>query len=114
MLLVTNLRQTYCQSRLLGRLSHHTFGIWWISWIGLFRARLKMINVLGYQVAIDRLADEDGGGYLATVPELPGCKSDGETRQEAKNNVEDAIRAWIWCAERMGRQVPAPAAALTH
>ena len=32
---------------------------------------------LEYAVRIERLAD--GGGYLATVPDLPGCMSDGET-----------------------------------
>lgn len=73
-----------------------------------------MMDAQGYRVIIEPLSDEDGGGFLATVPELPGCKSDGETRQEALANVEDAIAAWIWGAERMGRAVPLPAAALTH
>jgi antitoxin HicB len=44
-----------------------------------------------YKVLIEPLSEEDGGGYLATVPELPGCMSDGETRSEAHANVEDAI-----------------------
>jgi len=35
-----------------------------------------------YKVVIEPLSGEDGG-YLATVPELPGCTSDGETRSEA-------------------------------
>ena len=33
---------------------------------------------LEYAVRIERLADSDGGGYLATVPDLPGCMSDGK------------------------------------
>ncbi len=33
-----------------------------------------------YTVVIKALSDEDGGGYVATVPDLPGCMSDGETR----------------------------------
>jgi antitoxin HicB len=40
---------------------------------------------------IEPLSEEDGGGFLATVAELPGCMSDGETRAEALANVEDAI-----------------------
>jgi hypothetical protein len=50
-------------------------------------------------VVIEPLSDEDGGGFLATVPELPGCVSDGEARAEALANVEDAIATWIYCAQ---------------
>ena len=67
----------------------------------------------GYRVIIEPLSKEDGGGF-ATVPELPGCMSDGQTRQEALANVEDAIEVWIWTARNMGRSVPRPAPALTH
>ncbi len=66
-----------------------------------------------YTVVIDALSDEDGGGFFATVPDLPGCMSDGETRAEAAHNVEDAIARWIDAAVEMGRQVPAPSKTLT-
>ncbi|MDT7855263.1 type II toxin-antitoxin system HicB family antitoxin [Rubrivirga sp. S365] len=52
-------------------------------------------------------SDEDGA-YVAEVPELPGCVSDGETYAEAVENVEDAIRAWIETAQELGRDVPEP------
>ena len=61
-----------------------------------------------YKVVIERLSEEDGGGFLATVPELPGCMSDGETRAEALANVEDAIATWLHCARKMGRAIPEP------
>ena len=61
-----------------------------------------------YEIHIRPLSDEEGGGYLATVPELPGCKSDGETPQEALENVLDAIGCWIEAAQEMGRAVPPP------
>ncbi len=61
-----------------------------------------------YTVVIEALPDEEGGGYLAIVPDLPGCMSDGETREEALRSVEDAIRAWIEEALAMGRPVPPP------
>jgi len=35
-----------------------------------------------YKIKIIKLTEEDGGGYLAYVPELPGCMSDGETLEE--------------------------------
>jgi predicted RNase H-like HicB family nuclease len=61
-----------------------------------------------YPVLIEKLSSEDGGGYLATVPDLPGCMSDGETRAVAAHNVADAIAAWIEEAHALGREVPAP------
>jgi predicted RNase H-like HicB family nuclease len=39
-------------------------------------------------------ADEDGW-FIAEVPELPGCLSQGETREAAMHNIRDAIRGWI-------------------
>lgn len=65
--------------------------------------------VRGYYVAMDRLPTEEGGGWLATVPDLPGCTSDGDTIAEALENVGDAIECWIAAARRLGRDVPLPA-----
>ena len=56
-----------------------------------------------YAVVIEPLPEEDGGGFLATVPDLPGCMSDGETRAEAAANAEDAIVAWLEEAAALGR-----------
>ncbi|HEX9965792.1 MAG TPA: type II toxin-antitoxin system HicB family antitoxin [Allosphingosinicella sp.] len=61
-----------------------------------------------YEVTIRPLLVSEGGGFLALVPELPGCKSDGETPQQALENVYDAIACWIEAAEEMGRSVPQP------
>jgi predicted RNase H-like HicB family nuclease len=61
-----------------------------------------------YPIVIEPLSDEDGGGFLATVPDLPGCLSDGETREEAARNIADAIIAWIEEAKKLGRDIPAP------
>ncbi len=35
--------------------------------------------------------DEEYQGYVADVPELPGCMSQGKTLEEAKINIRDAI-----------------------
>lgn len=61
-----------------------------------------------YAVVIEPLPEEDGGGFLATVPDLPGCMSDGETRAEAAANAEDAIAAWLEEATALGRPIPTP------
>ena len=65
-------------------------------------------HLLRYPVLVSPLPEEDGGGFAATVPDLPGCMSDGETPQEAVSNVVDAIAAWIEAAEALGREVPQP------
>jgi antitoxin HicB len=61
-----------------------------------------------YAVVIEPLSEEDGGGFLATVPDLPGCMSDGDTREEAARNVEDAIVSWLEEARSVGRAIPEP------
>lgn len=62
-----------------------------------------------YRISLRPLADDDGGGWLAEAPELPGCMSDGETPQQAVENLMDAITCWLEAAEEDGRPVPAPA-----
>jgi predicted RNase H-like HicB family nuclease len=46
--------------------------------------------------------------FIAEVPELPGCASDGRTYQEALSNVEVIIREWIETAKELGRPIPKP------
>lgn len=66
------------------------------------------MSSLDYAITVEPLAAEDGGGFIATVPDLPGCMSDGETPQEAVANVQDAIRAWIEAAQDLGHPIPRP------
>lgn len=63
---------------------------------------------LPYKVELTPLTRAEGGGYFAVVPDLPGCMSDGETPEEALENVQDAIACWIEAAREMGRPIPAP------
>jgi len=66
------------------------------------------MSVLEYPLLLEPLSLEDGGGFVAIVPDLPGCMSDGETPEEAIANVKDAIAIWIEAAREMGRPVPTP------
>ena len=66
-----------------------------------------MISRLEYALGVEPLPLEDGGGCFATVPDLPGCMSDGETPEEAIANVRNAI-AWKEAAEELGREIPKP------
>lgn len=61
-----------------------------------------------YEVDLIPVSEERGGGYMAVIPDLPGCKSDGVTAEEALANARDAIDCWIEAAEEMGRPIPEP------
>jgi antitoxin HicB len=69
---------------------------------------------LEYSIRIERLADGDGGGYLATVPDLPGCISDGETPEEALKNVQEAIASWLEAAREWKIDIPQPSPPLAR
>jgi antitoxin HicB len=53
------------------------------------------------------LADEDGG-YLARVPELPGCFADGDTMEEALANLNVVLREWLTISLERGDSIPGP------
>ena len=51
---------------------------------------------------------QDDEAFIAEVPELPGCAADGDTYQQALDNVQVIIREWIETATELGREVPEP------
>ena len=61
-----------------------------------------------YPIVVNRLSDEDGGGYLAHFPDLVGCMSDGETPEEAISNALLAFDEWMDAARERGTKIPAP------
>jgi antitoxin HicB len=61
---------------------------------------------LEYPVIIEPLPEEEG--FVALVPDLPGCVSDGETAEAAFASVQHAAAAWIEEATALGRPVPPP------
>jgi antitoxin HicB len=67
-----------------------------------------MTQKADYAITVSPLAIADGGGWIAVVPDLPGCMSDGETAVEALKNVEDAIEEWLEAARAVGRTIPQP------
>lgn len=69
---------------------------------------LKYYIKLKYSVKLTPISEEDGGGWLAEIPELKGCMSDGETPEEALKNVEEAKVAWISTAIKRGQTIPLP------
>lgn len=58
-----------------------------------------------YRVNITQ--DEDGV-FVAEVPTLPGCISQGSTRPEAIENIKEAIAGYLESLEAHGEPVPPP------
>jgi predicted RNase H-like HicB family nuclease len=51
--------------------------------------------------------DEDGV-YIAECPSLPGCISQGETRQEAVENIREAMQGYLASLKNMMSRSPRP------
>ena len=49
------------------------------------------------------------GGYVAAIPDLPGCITQGETKEEALTLIEDAKAAWISTALEQSIPIQTPA-----
>jgi predicted RNase H-like HicB family nuclease len=45
-----------------------------------------------YKIILQRESDN---GYVATVPVLPGCVSQGDSREEVLKNIEEAIKVYL-------------------
>lgn len=81
--------------------------------------RLKRVNGAAsphedfarYVTVVNITKDEDGG-YVATAPALPGCITQGETREQARNNMEEAISLYLEYLLESGETLP-PTLAVT-
>jgi antitoxin HicB len=61
-----------------------------------------------YAHIISPLPEDEGGGFLITFPDLPGCLSDGETEEEAIANGHDAFASWVSARHDAGKEVSPP------
>lgn len=60
-------------------------------------------TILKYDVIFE---EQTNGGYTVTVPVLPGCISEGDTFEEAKENIADAIKLYLEDMEAEGEEIP--------
>ena len=61
-----------------------------------------------YAIRIEPLPRDEGGGFLVTVPDLPGCVADGETIDAAIAEAHDAFKAWAAAEQQDKGALPAP------
>ena len=57
-----------------------------------------MTKVLNYRVIVEQ--DEDGV-FVASVPDIPGCHSQGETYEETLKNIRESISLCLETAEEI-------------
>ena len=62
---------------------------------------------MDYVVVIEPAAD---GSFSAYVPDLPGCVSCGDTIQEVRELIREAVELHVGSLRRHGESVPPPAA----
>ena len=67
-----------------------------------------MTKTPDYPFEMRPLSEDEGGGWLITYPDLPGCMSDGDTPEEALINGKEAVAGWIEAMRASGRVIPAP------
>ncbi len=52
------------------------------------------------------IPDPESGGYVVEVPSLRGCRSEGDTVDEALENIRDAIDLYVDYLKSIGEEVP--------
>ncbi len=67
------------------------------------------MKVLDFKVIIE---PDETGGYVAICPSLPGCYSQGETIEEALENIKEAILLVLEDMEAQGEEIPDPSRTL--
>lgn len=58
-----------------------------------------------YRVIVEQ--DEDGV-YIAECASLPGCVSQGKTREEALSNIQDAVQGYLQSLKKHNDPIPPP------
>jgi predicted RNase H-like HicB family nuclease len=61
-----------------------------------------------FKYAIEIFYSDEDEGYIAVVPELPGCLAFGVTEEAALREIKIAIELWLEVAETEGREIPHP------
>lgn len=63
----------------------------------------KIINEYHFEVIF---TPQDEGGFTAEVPDLPGCITEGDSFEEAEENIQEAIELYLEALEERGIPIP--------
>lgn len=61
-------------------------------------------NILRYTAVFE--PDTETGGFVVTIPALPGCISEGDTFEEARKNIEEAASLYIEVMQEAQDEIP--------
>ncbi len=61
-----------------------------------------------YLFNLSPIPEDEGGGYVVTFPDLPGCIADGDTVEEAIAEARDAFAAWMAAVQEDKEKIPIP------
>ena len=68
-------------------------------------------KVQKFKYPVEVFWSEEDEGYIALVPDLSGCSAWGETEEQALHEVQEASKAWIKAATKVGHVIPEPSLA---
>ena len=70
--------------------------------------KVKDYMNLPYTIKLKLIEDESGKYYFASVEELDGCWSDGETQEKALEHLKEAMELWLEVAIEHDNNIPLP------
>ena len=65
---------------------------------------IKRAKVLKYTAIFE--PDREDGGYVVSIPALPGCLSQGETFEEAAVNIKEAAELYLEVLKEKNEEIP--------
>ena len=58
------------------------------------------------QFTFRTIIQKDGQGFHGFVPSLPGCHTSGDTIEEVRKNIKEAVNGWIGASQELGWKIP--------
>lgn len=58
------------------------------------------------QFTFRTIIQKDGKGFHGFVPLFPGCHTDGDTIEEVRENIKEAVSGWIKATKEQGWDIP--------
>ncbi|WP_241086837.1 type II toxin-antitoxin system HicB family antitoxin [Candidatus Vondammii sp. HM_W22] len=66
------------------------------------------MNFEDYPINVSPIPADEGGGYMVSIPDFPGCIADGNTIDDAIAEAHDAFDAWVMAEQEDKGELPVP------